>query len=61
MLEQRPYQRIFEEEMVDQICTVPFSSLSLDDKLIWKANEDDKFTVRSAYYLEGIRNKREIA
>lgn len=46
------------EEMVEPISNFPFSKRGLDDKLIWEATANGKFTVRSAYYLAVNRIRR---
>lgn len=53
-------KEILREELVDPICTIPLSGMSLEVKLIWKANANGKVTIRSAYYLEVTGKKWEV-
>lgn len=52
-------EEILGEEMVNIIYNIPFSKMGLDDRLIWEATINGKFTVKSVYYLELKRKRRE--
>lgn len=47
------------EEIIDIVNNLPFSRLGLEEKLIWVATTNGKFNVRSAYYLQINKLKRE--
>lgn len=46
-------------EMVDNINGSHLSIMGMEDKLIWKENANGKFTMKSTYYLQISRLRRE--
>jgi ribonuclease HI len=52
-------QAIFEKEEAEIICNIPLSKNDQPDKLVWRATPSGNYTVKSAYYLEKERIRRE--
>ncbi|KAF5481359.1 hypothetical protein F2P56_002016 [Juglans regia] len=50
-------ERIFTQEEVEQICSIPISRLNSEDKMIWGGTKKGQFSVSSAYQME--MNKKE--
>lgn len=46
--------------MIEEVCKISFSRLGSQDKFIWIASNNGKFSVKSAYPLEVRRRKREV-
>jgi hypothetical protein len=52
-------QSIFKKDEAELICNIPLSKNSQPNKLVWRATSSGIFTVKSAYYLEKERIRRE--
>lgn len=50
---------LFGEELSDEICLLPFSKMGHNDKLVWEASTDGKYSASSVYLLELRRIRRE--
>lgn len=48
---------IFEKDEADQICSIPFSKVGTEDKLILSPSKKGIFTVINAYFVEIERKK----
>ncbi|XP_035546588.1 uncharacterized protein LOC118348634 [Juglans regia] len=50
-------RNIFNKEEADQICSIPVSSMEVEDRLVWGPSKKGIFSVRSAYHLEMERKQ----
>lgn len=49
---------MFNEDESITICSKPISRVDAVDKLSWCPSKDDKFSMKSAYYMEKTKNKK---
>lgn len=50
----------FNNEEAEMICKIRINRKGTEDKLIWNFSKDDKFTVRSAYYVAKNIGRRKV-
>jgi len=53
-------RHIFDSSQVEEILNIPLGDTNQSDYLVWLVSKDESFTVKSAYHLAQMMEKRQL-